>query len=345
MPHKKLELYFLLLLLLITFTVTFFIFKPFLYTLFLAIIFATVFAPVHARVLKLTKSRYSLAALISTIIVLIVVVVPLTLLSIQIFQEASQLYDSLINSNGSNNLPHTVNTVVENINTVSPVPIDFTFDINQYSKQGLSWLLQNFGSLFTNVAKALIAVFIFLVALYCLFKDGEKLKQSVIVLSPLRDTYDEMVFKKLSIAVNSVVRGNLTVAVVQGVLTAVGFGFFGIPNMTLWGSTAAVASLIPGFGTSLVIIPGVIYLLATGQVFFAVALLIWGMTAVGLIDNFLGPKLAEKGTRLHPFLILLSILGGIAFFGPLGFLLGPLTLSLLFALFEIYFAISKNQEL
>lgn len=344
MPHKKFELYFLLLLLLITFTVTFFIFKPFLYTLFLAIVFATVFAPIHRRVLRLTKSRPSLAALVSTIIVLIVVIVPLTLLSVQIFQEATQLYTSLINSNGSSDLPHTINTVVDNINTLSPIPIDFKVGLNQYSKQGLSWLLQNIGSLFTNVAKALIGVLIFLVALYYLFKDGDKLKHAVIVLSPLRDSYDETVFKRLGVAINSVVRGNLTVAVVQGVLTAVGFGFSGIPNMALWGTTAAIASLIPGFGTSLVIIPGVIYLLATGQVFFAVALLIWGMTAVGLIDNFLGPKLAEKGTRLHPFLILLSILGGIAFFGPLGFLLGPLTLSLLFALFEIYFAISKNQE-
>jgi predicted PurR-regulated permease PerM len=68
------------------------------------------------------------------------------------------------------------------------------------------------------------------------------------------------------------------------------------------------------------------------------------VTAVGLVDNFLGPKLVGSGTRLHPFLILLSILGGIAFFGPLGFLLGPLVLSLLFALLEIYSTILKERE-
>ena len=74
----------------------------------------------------------------------------------------------------------------------------------------------------------------------------------------------------------------------------------------------------------------------------AIGLTIWALTAVGLIDNMLGPKLIESGIRIHPLLILLSALGGIAFFGPIGFLLGPLTLSLLFSLFETYFSLAKK---
>ena len=182
-----------------------------------------------------------------------------------------------------------------------------------------------------------MGVFIFLVALYYLFKDGHKLKKAVVALSPLRDIYDETIFSKLALAINSVIRGSLTVALVQGILTAVGFAIFGVPNATLWGSVAAIAALIPGIGTALVLLPAIFYLFFNGETFFAVGLFLWGMTAVGLIDNFLGPKLVERGIRLHPFLILLSILGGISFFGPLGFLLGPLALSLFFVLLEIYF--------
>ena len=133
-------------------------------------------------------------------------------------------------------------------------------------------------------------------------------------------------------------------ALIQGILTAVGFTFFGIPNATLWGSVAAITALIPGIGTALVLLPAILYLYFSGETLFAVGLLLWGMTAVGLVDNFLGPKLVERGMRLHPFLILLSVLGGVGFFGPLGFLLGPLVLSLLFALIEIYFAIKKEHE-
>ena len=334
MKHQKSELYFLFTLLAGIFILTFFIFKPFLYALVLAMVFATVFGPIHKKALAITRERRCLAALLATVVVLIVVVAPLAFLGIQIFQEATQLYSFLI-SNGS---------VSNFFKRFFPVPIEFSVDVNQYLKQGLSWLLQHLGSLFANVAKVIVGVFVFLVALYYLFKDGQKLKKAVIDLSPLQDIHDETIFNKLELAINSVVRGNLAVAFVQGMLTAIGFTIFGVPNAALWGSVAAIAALIPGIGTALVLIPAIIYLFLSGETLFAVGLLLWGMTAVGLVDNFLGPKLVERGMRLHPFLILLSILGGIGFFGPLGFLLGPLVLSLLFALLEIYFTIRKEHE-
>ena len=190
----------------------------------------------------------------------------------------------------------------------------------------------------------MVGIFIFLIALYYLFKDGHKLKTAVVALSPLQDIHDETIFDKLVLAINSVIKGSLAVAFIQGILTAVGLAIFGVPNAVLWSSVAAITALIPGIGTALVLLPAILYLYFSGQTLFAVGLLLWGMTAVGLVDNFLGPKLVERGMRLHPFLILLSILGGISFFGPLGFLLGPLVLSLLFALLEIYFAIRKEHE-
>jgi len=339
--RQKSELYFLLIFLAGIFILAFFIFKPFLYALILAIVFATVFEPVHKRALVITRERRSLAAFLTTISVLIVVVAPLAFLGIQIFQEATGLYSSLTPNGGATDLSRVVGDTIQSLTRFSPVPIDSP-DISQYLKLGLSWLLQHLGPLFSNVAKIILGVFVFLVALYYLFKDGLKLKAGVIALSPLKDIHNETIFNKLTLAINSVIRGNLVVALIQGTLTAVGFAIFGVPNAVLWGSVAAVAALIPGIGTALVLLPAILYLFFSGETIFAVGLLLWGMTAVGLVDNFLGPKLASRGMRLHPFLILLSILGGIGFFGPLGFLLGPLVLSLLFALLEIYFAIRKE---
>ena len=344
MNNQKSELYFLLVLLAGIFILTFFIFKPFFYALILAMVFATVFEPVHKRVLAITRERKSLAAFLATISVLIVVVVPITLLGIQIFQEATGLYSSLIENSGATDLSRGLGDTLNNLKKLSPVPIESVPDVSQYLKQGLGWLLQHLGSLFANIAKAIVGVFVFLVALYYLFKDGRKLKSAVVALSPLQDIHDETIFNKLALAINSVIKGNLAVALIQGMLTAVGFAIFGIPNATLWGSVAAITALIPGIGTALVLLPAILYLYFSGETLFAVGLLLWGMTAVGLVDNFLGPKLVERGMRLHPFLILLSVLGGVGFFGPLGFLLGPLVLSLLFALIEIYFAIKKEHE-
>lgn len=342
MNHQKSELYFLLVLLAGIFVLAFLIFNPFLYALILAIVFATIFQPLHKKILVMTRERKGLAALLATISVLIVVVAPLTFLGIQIFQEASGLYSSLVENSGATDLSRGIGGYLQSLVRFSPVPIETSFDINQYLKQGLSWLLQHLGPLFANVAKAIVGVFIFLVALYYLFKDGRKLKAMVVALSPLQDIHDETIFNKLSLAVNSVIKGSLAVALVQGTLTAIGFFIFGVPNATLWGSVAAITALIPGIGTALVLLPAILYLYFSGATLFAIGLLVWGVVAVGLVDNFLGPKLVERGMRLHPFLILLSILGGMGFFGPLGFLLGPLVLSLLFALLEIYFAIKKE---
>lgn len=341
--HPRSELYFLLLFLSGIFVLTFFIFRPFLFALVLAMVFAAVFEPIHARILAFTRGKKALTALLTSVCVLVAVVAPVTFLGIQIFQESTGLYSHLVQNNAATGISGLVENAVESLNKFLPAQIQVSIDVNQYLKTGVSWLLQQIGPLFANVAQAAIGVFVFLIALYYLFKDGHQLRAALVNLSPLQDTHDEAILNKLGLAVNSVIKGSLIVAIVQGLMTTIGLLIFGVPNAALLGSVAAIAALIPGVGTSLVLIPAILYLFFTGATLPAIGLLLWGMTAVGLIDNFLGPVLVGRGTMLHPFLILLSILGGIAFFGPIGFLIGPLVLSLLFALIEIYFTILKEQ--
>lgn len=343
-PHPRSELYFLLVLLSGIFVLTFYIFKPFLFALILAIVFATVFERAHNRVLGLVWEKKWLAALLTSVGVLVIVVVPITFLGIQVFQESTGLYSYLVQNSAATGILHSVEDAVQGLNKFLPAPIQFSIEVNQYLKQGVIWLLQQIGPLFANVAQLALGVFVFLTALYYLFKDGHRLKAAVIILSPLQDDHDEAIFQKLALAINSVIKGSLVVAMAQGLLTTVGFILFGLPNAALAGSLAAIAALIPGVGTALVIVPAVLYLFFSGATIPALGLLFWGMMVVGLIDNLLGPILVGRGTRLHPFLVLLSILGGIAFFGPIGFLLGPLVLSLLFALIGIYFTILKEHK-
>ncbi len=344
MSQQKSKLYFLCILLVGILTLIFFIFKPFLYTLILAIIFATVFEPVHKRVLVISGGRKGVAALLSSVSIFIIIITPIMFLGVQISQETTELYASLVENGGASNFSGELEDVLNNFKKLSPVPIEFSLDINYYVKGGLTWLLQHTGFLFANIAKVIGGVFIFLIALYYLFKDGQKFKAAIVSVSPLEDMYDETILNKLALAVNSVIRGNLTVALFQGVLTAVGLAIFGVPNATLLGSIATITALIPGIGTTLILLPAIFYLYFTGEILLAGGLFIWGITAVGLIDNFLGPKLVSQGIQIHPFLILLSTLGGISFWGPLGFLFGPLVLSLLFAIFDTYATIYNRER-
>jgi len=341
MDTQKPQFYFLLAILTGTSIFAFFIFRPFLYALILATVFATVFQPVYQKIVGLVRGRQGLAALFTILIVVVCIFTPLIFLGIQIFQEAQQLFFSFTDTGsvGKDAVLSIFNGLVDTIKNYFPSTQGFSINIDQHIKQGLSWLLQHFGVIFGSLAKVALGSFIFLISLYYLLKDGHRLKEFLVSLSPLADTDDETVFKKLELAVNSVVKGNLTIAFTQGALTAIGFAIFGVPNAVLWGTVATITALIPGIGTALVLTPAIIFLFFTSGLFHGFGLLAWGIVAVGFIDNFLGPKLIGRGTQVHPLIVLLSVLGGLSFFGPVGFLLGPLTISLLFALFDIYFSL------
>lgn len=342
MNYKNSEIYFLFALLASAFVIVFFIFKPFLYALILAVIFATTFAPVHKKILKTLPQYEGIAAILTVLFFLLVIVVPISLLSTQIFREATQLYSSLIDNGGAAGLSQNIEGLLRSAGfTFLP---SGTLDFSSYIKQGLSFLIQNLDIIFSNVAKMMLDIFILLVALYYLFKEGSRLKKIIVEISPLRDIYDEAIFNKLEHAINGVVRGNFSVVIIQGFLTAIGLTIFGVPSPILWGSVASVAALVPGLGTSLVLVPSILFLFFSGATAGATGLFIWWVGGIGLVDNILGPRLVGRGVRLHPFLILLSILGGIIFFGPLGFLLGPLSFSLLFAFTEIYSIIHKEKS-
>lgn len=324
MNANTLRPYFLIALIAVFSILTFFIFRPFLIVLVFAAVFAVVLQPLYRNILLRMSGSPGLAAFITMMITVVCILIPLTFITMQIASEAQSLYVSIAESGGETYL----NTVIKSI-SVDQVSVD------KYVKDGLAWLVQNLGGAFSGAAKLLLSFFIFLIALYYFLRDGEKLKRTIIDVSPLADTDDNAVLARLEQAVNSVIRGSLTIALIQGVLTSIGFALSGVPNSILWGVVAAFAALIPGVGTSLVLAPGVAYLFIIGATAPAIGLLVWSVVAVGMIDNLLGPRLVGKGMRIHPLIVLLSVFGGLAFFGPAGIFLGPLCTSLLFALISI----------
>ncbi|MDP2736628.1 MAG: AI-2E family transporter [bacterium] len=342
--NQKPQFYFLLVLLMATLVLSFYVLRPFVSVFILAVVFTVIFQPLYRKILKYSFNHEGLAALFTTIIISVIILTPLTFLGMKIFQELRELYVSLVEGGGKDNFINVFNGLSENFRHYFLLPPEFSINFGQYLKEGLSWLLNNLGALFSNFASILVTSFVFLVSLYYLLKDGHKLKQAIIDYSPLANFDDEMILNKLELAISSVVKGSFTIAFIQGFLTTIGFMIFSVPNAILWGTAATIAALVPSVGTSLVFIPAIILMFVSGHLFSAVGLLLWGALAVGLVDNFLGPKLISRGMKLHPLLILFSVFGGLIFFGPIGFILGPIILSLLFALLHIYFYIMNNGD-
>ena len=314
--------------------ITFYVLWPYMSVLVLAGTFAIIFHPVYMKILSLTRGRQAISAWITVFLVLVLVLTPLAFLGFTIFGQATNLYFTIAGSN-LDQLSSVISGYSLKITQalhLAPVSVNF----GEYLRQMVFWLLQNLGPLFSSLATVLLYVFLGLLGLFYLLKDGDKFKRKLMGLLPLQAEYSEAIFHRLEHTVNSVIRGTLVIALIQGCVAGIGFTIFGVPNAVFWGAMAAITALIPTFGTSLVVVPSMIYLFLSGHVGEALGLLVWGALAVGLIDNLLSPYVMKRGMAIHPFFILLSVLGGITVFGPIGFLVGPLLLSLFFSLLDIY---------
>jgi predicted PurR-regulated permease PerM len=336
MDRKTIEIIFFLSLVVASVILLFFIFKPYLAAIFVALIFAIIFFPVKNFLLEHSKIKNITSSFITVFIVLIIILAPLFILGVILFQEATDMIVRLP-ENGviTRCLESYLLTLEDYINSIAP-DAQVSLSLTAYIEGIASWIVDNFGSLFSSIAHGTINLLLIIIALFFFLKDGEKIKEIVLKWSPLGDDHDRGILNKMAVAINSVVKGTLFIAALQGVLAGIGFAIFGVPSPVLWGFVTMLAALIPSVGTAIVIIPMVIYLYFTTSFVWAAGLLVWGLAIVGLVDNFLRPILIERGVKIHPFLILLSVFGGLNIFGPIGFLIGPIVLSFVVALIDVY---------
>jgi predicted PurR-regulated permease PerM len=305
---------------------------PFVSALALSAIIVTICYPLYERIKrKIPNENATLAALATTVFVLLVVIVPLFLLTSVLVNEALSVYRIASSEQiGYEGALHNLEVFVQRF-----VP-GFSINTSEYLKQSAGWLASSLGAFFAGTASTLFLFFIAMIGSFYLFRDGKLFTRRLLKISPLPDDQDEIIMHRLALAVRSIATGSVLVALIQGVLTGLGLWMFGFERFVLWGVIAAIGALIPSVGTPIVFIPAIIYLLLNGLYLHALGVLIWGSLAVGLIDNLLGPYLMSRGHNMHPFLILISVLGGVSVFGPIGIIVGPVLFSLFLVLLELY---------
>lgn len=330
MQTKIIERYFFFGLLLATLIFTFFIFKPFWIVLVLGASFTVVLYPIHSYLLR-KKFPNWLSAFLVVLFFFILICIPLFGLGSMIFNQSQNLYYQVIS--GQQIIP-SADSINNSVNSI--LPSGLNFDINEKFTNFVSFITNNIAKIFSSTLTTLFSFILMLLSIFYFLKDGERWKKAIVTLSPLSDKDDKKIIQRLFQTINVVIKGYLFIALVQGILMGVGLSIFGVPNSILWGVVAGIASLIPSIGTSLISVPAVIFLFLTGHILPAIGLAIWAAVFVGLIDNLLSPFIVGKKIKLPSFLILFSVLGGVVLLGPIGILIGPLTLSLLFTLISIY---------
>ena len=249
-------------------------------------------------------------------------------------EEAQSVYESLSQSSGDIPILEYIDQKVSGL--LGTEAFNLSGEVQTITRQGLGSFVQQIGSIFGSIFSGVIHFFIIIFSLFFSLKEKDALKDLVKKISPLDDIYDSALIKKVKNAINSVVRGTLAICIIQGIVAGIGFTIFGVPTPVIWGALAAIAAIFPTVGTTLVTAPAIAFLAFTGHIPEAIGMTIWAVVAVGLLDNLLEPFLIDRGLKLHPFIVLLALLGGVFAFGPLGFILGPVIIAFFFALIHVY---------
>jgi len=331
---------FLLALALIALYFCYLIAKPFLTPSFLAVMMAIVFHPVHARIQARLPSRNG-AALLSTVLVLLALVVPSIALGVVISREIGQLYQLLSQRSAAEGgwNPYAMHAV-EGLVAWAGKWVDFeTIDIRGNL---LRWLEQASRALFSwsthilsNIVSFLAAAIVTFFTLFFLFREGGAMRAALMRLMPLRTEQVERLFSGIGASIIANVYGCVAVGLAQGFLTSLAFWVLGVPSPVLWGLVTAMFSLIPIIGSAAVWGPAAMILLVSGHWIKALILLAWGAAIVGQIDTLVRPYVISGKAKLHTLLVFFALLGGVHAFGVMGLFIGPVLLSITLVLLQM----------
>jgi predicted PurR-regulated permease PerM len=311
--------------------------------LILGTILATIARPAYEWISKNVRIHRNAAGLITVTLVSLVIILPAAGLLTLLTREAINLF-TLLSDN-----PSFADPILRTLSRISQATgIDVVSfaqqQVVQFSRTIALTVSNQIGGLLSNFGSLILAFFVMMVTMFYLLRDGHAFATFLIELSPLK-TKDELgLWKTFEDTGRAVFYGNVASALAQGILGGLGFALFGLSSPTLWGAVMGFLGLIPLLGPYLVFLPAAAYLFVTGKIALGIGFLAWNLILVSTIDNVLKPEIISSKIKVHPFVVLVSILGGLKLFGIMGLIYGPLIASLFLTLLAVYEAHVREHE-
>ncbi len=307
------------------------IISPFFAPLCWAGVTAIIFFPLYERLRDRLRSP-GVASLLMCVLVLALILGPISYLFLALVNEAADAVTKVNDLYRSGELDHMLSFNVPWFDTIREKLVPY-YDLSQVNMQqiardaidGVSGVVLNQTSwLVANGTKAVFFFVLMIFTLYYFFKDGERLLRRAKRLVPLDTELVNTTFRHLRDVVQATMYGSGIVALFQGMLGGVLFAIFGIPSPVFWGAVMAFLSIIPFLGAFIIYIPAGLILILGGSYIKGALVIGIGTIVVSQIDNLIRPYLISGRTQMHPLLLFFSIMGGIALFGILGMVVGPM---------------------
>lgn len=313
----------------------------FLLPVFWAAVLATLFFPLQQRSTERLNGRASLAAVLTLLTILFIVILPLFLVGWALAQESIELYERI--AAGEVDLQAPVRFIERTLPLVAGYLESVGVELDRVreglsnaavtSSQFLASQALTFGQ---NALRFSVLLFLMLYILFFFLRDGERMVDTLIWVLPLGDRRERQLFAKFAEVSRATIKGTLVVGIVQGGLGGLLFWILGLPAPVFWGVVMAVLSFLPAVGAALVWGPAALVLLVTGEIAKGLILIVAGTLVVSLVDNILRPILVGRETRMPDFLVLLSTLGGLAVFGISGIVIGPIIAAFFLAVWAMF---------
>lgn len=348
--------------------------EPFVEVLLWAMVLTIVFYPVRNYLFRRTRHA-SWAAALSCLLVVAVIVVPVGLVSVAVFTEASDAADYV-----HKNAPYLLGRDTKVFRFLSKYIVDLDrlgmreYLINTLQRVSgggattgaagagaagaggdavtggssvehgigdvISKLLPNAAKFLPGIVGAVLVrvleVIFILLTMYYLFRDGDRVQAALLDALPLERAQSERIFDRTREVIGASVYGVLVIATIQAILGGLAFAVLGLPSPLLWAVVMFFLSMIPMAGSFIVWVPAAAFLLLGGHWVRAIVLAAWCAGVVGMIDNVLRPRLVGKRTHLHELLIFFSVLGGLQVFGMVGLAMGPVVVAITLALVDVF---------
>jgi predicted PurR-regulated permease PerM len=333
---------FLLLLTLVTLAFGW-ILLPYSGAVFWGVVLAILFAPLYRRLLTATKQKPTVAALLTLLSIVVMVILPLSLITASLVREAAAVYSMI----GSGHIDF--GAYFRQI--IGALPQWLISLLERFDLTNLATLQQKLSAVAAEISQTaakqvisigsktfdfLVSLTIMLYLLFFLLRDGNVLTARIRSAVPLSRKYKQRLFNNFTTVIRATVKGNVLVAIAQGALGGLIFWFLGVQAPLLWAVVMAFLSLLPAVGAAIVWAPVAVYFLGTGAVWQGVVLIAFGVLVIGLVDNVLRPVLVGKDTKMPDYVVLLSTIGGMALFGLTGFVIGPVIAALFIAAWDLF---------
>jgi len=321
------------------------VFAPFLGAFGWAAVLALVFFPPYRLLLRRIR-RPTVAALVMTVVVFVLVTGPLVTFGGVVVGQAQRFYDVVQEKTASGEARAWVegnlrsNALARLAARVLPRELRESVDLTELGVQGAqrgsAYVIGEIGGFARNVLGFVVNFLLMLIMLFFFFRDGQRLYLAFRELLPMEHEHKDAIFGILYETLSAVVQGMTVTAVLQGVLAGAAFWALDLPFALFLGLASAVASFVPLGGAALVWVPAVVYFFTQGLWVRAVILLVWGTFVVSLVDNVVRPLVIGSRTNIPTLFLFFGILGGLQAYGVIGIFIGPVLLATVVAFLKIY---------